>query len=108
MDSRSYVLPLWIAGKHLHDEIVQAIVKLLLKNPRKLLALNFAGAQQKHIGMHLRLGGRILNHHFDALGCWARVEHEERVLVLLQLGEDFFGEFIHCRYFAMRLKASSS
>src|SRR5580700_10843490 len=63
---RSYVLSLWIAGKHLDDEIVQAIVELLLKNPGKLLALNFARAQQEHVGVNLGLWRRKLDDHFDA------------------------------------------
>ena len=74
---------------------MEAIVELLLKNPGELAAFNLTGTQKENIGVHLWLGRRVADEHFDAFRGRARVKDEQRMLVKLQLSEDFFSERGH-------------
>ena len=91
------VLPLGIARKHLDDKIMQTIVELLLKNPRKLAAFDLTWPEQKDIGMYLRVGRRVPDFHLDALRSGAGVEDKQGMLVAGEFGAHFVGERVHGR-----------
>jgi hypothetical protein len=91
-------LPLRIAGKHLDDVIVQAIVKLALKRPRELLVFNFARPEKKLIGMDLDALGLEADFDFDALHPVARgasAEFKQRMLVSDEFALYFLEKFAH-------------
>src|ERR1700730_10278062 len=92
---RSCVLPLRIAGKHLNYVIVQAVVKLSLERPWKLLIFNFAGLEQKLVGVHVDTGGLKADLDFDAISRGMRVKIKEGMLVTQQFALDFLEKFVH-------------
>jgi hypothetical protein len=61
-------LSLGIAREHFNDEIVEAVVQLLLKRPGKLSVFDFARTEQKDVDGHSRLGSDLTDFNFDALG----------------------------------------
>jgi len=94
---RSLVLPLRISREHLDHEIVQAIVELLLQSPGKLRLLDFARTQQKNIGVHKRLRGKISNLDFDAFGRGPRLERKQRMFVSAEFRANFLSQIVHGR-----------
>ena len=92
---RSCVLPLRIAGKHLNHVIVQAVVKLALECPWKLFIFNFAGLEQKLVGVHLDTRGLKPDLDFDAISGRMRAKIKQGMLVAHQFALDFLQEFVH-------------
>src|ERR1700680_4366157 len=93
-DGRSRVLPLRIAGKHLNYVIVQAVVKLSLECPWKLLIFNFAGLEQKLVGVHLGARGLKPDLDFDAISCGMRCKIKQGMLVTHEFALDFLEKFV--------------
>ena len=88
-------MPLRIAGKHLNYVIVQAVVKLSLECPWKLLIFNFAGLEQKLVGVHVDTRGLKADLDFDAISRGMRVKIKEGMLVTHQFALDFLEKFVH-------------
>src|ERR1700726_124297 len=93
----SPALPLRIAREHLDDEIMQTIVELLLQSPGKLAVFNLARAEQKNIGVNLRLRRRITYFDFHAFRGGARSKDKQGMLVPREFGAHFFRERVHGR-----------
>jgi hypothetical protein len=56
-----------VSREHLDYVVVQAIVELALKRPRKLAVLDFAGTEKEDVGMDFHAFRLKTNLHFDAI-----------------------------------------
>jgi hypothetical protein len=93
----SRALLLRIARKHLDYVVVQAIIKLPLKGPGKLLMLDFARLHGEKVRVDFGIGGFEANLYFDAVRRRARPECEERMFVALEFAANFVAKVIHHR-----------
>src|SRR5712691_8893749 len=89
------VLPLRIAREHLDDVVVQAVVKLLLQHPRKLLVLDLPRAKKEEILVDRRRFRLEPDSHLNAFGRRRCRKCKQRVLVLKKLFANLFGEIAH-------------
>src|ERR1700687_1467276 len=77
------------AGKHFDEIVVQPVVELALKMPSELGMIEVAGMNRKHVGVNR--DGRVLqiDQNFDSAVVFARGKGEQRMIVELQVIEDF-------------------
>jgi hypothetical protein len=68
---------------------------LALECPWKLFIFNFAGLEQKLVGVHVDTGGLKADLDFDAISRGMRVKIKEGMLVTQQFALDFLEKFVH-------------
>src|SRR5712692_3909887 len=99
-------LPLRVAGKHLNDVVVQAVIELLLEGPGELFVFDLTRPQEERVSVDLDAGRLEADFDFDAFGCGPRAENKQRVLVAGQLLADFFHQVAHREPFSSPSRAS--
>src|ERR1035437_8748663 len=77
------------ADKHFDEIVVQAVVQLVLKMPGKLGMIEVARVNRKHVGVNR--DGRVfqIDQNFDSAVVLACGKGKQRMIVKLQVIEDF-------------------
>jgi hypothetical protein len=86
------VYALGIAGEHLDDVIVQAIVELLLERPWKLSIFYFARMKLESVVVHFGVCGFVADFNFHALSGGTSFEIKKGMFVAPELVPDFIRE----------------
>ena len=77
------------AGKHFDEIVVQAVVELVLQMPGELRMIEVAGMDRKHVGVNRDGRALQIDQDFDNAVIFARGKGEQRMIVELQVIENF-------------------
>ena len=77
------------AGKHFDEIVVQSVVELALKMPGELGMIEVARMNRKYVGVNRDSRVPQIDQNFDNAAVLARGKGEQRMIVALQVIEDF-------------------